>query len=424
MPTLYDLSDALWQGKTSTRHVDHHPFKALNQVEEIAPGVAFYKSFSNLTVVDTEDGAVLIDTGSFHPTAYARSFSAVRSRTPERIHTAIYPHGHVDHAYGLPPFLEEAKEKGWAAPEVVGHCHVHHRMDRYIETAGYNEVINERQFGYPVEWPTDPIYPTTEFEESVELEVGGTPLNVTHAKGETDDHAYIFLPEQRVLCTGDLFIWAAPNAGNPQKVQRYVKEWYTALRNMAALKPEALLPGHGLPVFGEDRVREALLNTADYLESIYTQTIGMMNEGATVDDLVHGVTPPADLAALPYLQPVYDEPEFIVRTIHRCVGGWYSGTPSELKPAPRSQQATEIAAMAGGVAALIARAETMAGNDDLRMACHLIDWAVEAEPKNTDAHRTRATIYKARTEAEASTMSRGVYGAAARESQEKAGDLA
>lgn len=421
MPSLRDMAEDLWVGRTSTHDPSHHPFKAINIIEEIAPNVAFYKSFSNLTVVRTGEGVVLIDTGSFHPTANKRSFDAVRSWTPQRVATAVYTHGHVDHAYGLPPFLMEASAQGWAPPEIVGHRRVRQRMDRYAETAGYNSIINERQFGYPIEWPVDPIYPTAAFDESLTLDVGGVNIMVTHAKGETDDHAYIYLPDEGILCTGDLFIWAAPNAGNPQKVQRYVKEWYAALRDMAALNAQVLLPGHGLPVYGEDRVREALSQTADYLESLYTQSLDMMNRGASVDEMVHAVRPPAHLRDVPYLQPVYDEPEFIVRTVHRRLGGWYCGAPCELKPAPRPQQAREIAELAGGVKALLTRALTLADARDYRMACHLVDWAVEAEPENQDAHKARAQIYRARTEAECSTMSKGVFGAAARDSALRSG---
>ena len=52
-----------------------------------------------------------------------------------------------------------------------------------------------------------------------------------HARGETDDHIWVWVPERKVLCTGDLFIWASPNCGNPQKVQRYAIEWARALRD-------------------------------------------------------------------------------------------------------------------------------------------------------------------------------------------------
>ena len=100
------------------------------------------------------------------------------------------------------------------------------------------------------------------------LEAGDTRLELSHARGETDDHTWLWWPARRTLFTGDLFFWVAPNAGNPQKVQRYAVEWAAALRAMAALGPELLLPGHGLPIAGAARVREALIDTATYLESL------------------------------------------------------------------------------------------------------------------------------------------------------------
>ena len=131
-------------------------------------------------------------------------------------------------------------------------------------------------------------------------------------------------PEPRVLCCGDLFIWASPNAGNPQKVQRYPREWAAALRQMLALEAEFLLPGHGFPVMGADRVRQALTDTADLLDSLVDQTLAVMNAGGRLDDAIHAVVPPAELEARPYLRPVYDEPEFIVAhglaPVRRLVG--------------------------------------------------------------------------------------------------------
>jgi hypothetical protein len=52
---------------------------------------------------------------------------------------------------------------------------------------------------------------------------------------EADDHTMVFFPDTGVLCTGDLFIWAVTNGGNPQKVRRFCKQWAQGLREMAAL---------------------------------------------------------------------------------------------------------------------------------------------------------------------------------------------
>ena len=63
------------------------------------------------------DGLVLVDTAS--EAARERTFAAVRALDPAPVRAAIYTHGHLDHAFGLPPFRAEAEAKGWAAPQVV-----------------------------------------------------------------------------------------------------------------------------------------------------------------------------------------------------------------------------------------------------------------------------------------------------------------
>src|SRR6202044_4030363 len=70
--------------------------------------------------------------------------------------------------------------------------------------------------------------------------------------------------------------------------------------------------------------------------------------------------PPAGLESRPYLRPVYDEPEFVVRNVWRLYGGWWDGNPASLKPAPESALAAELAALAGGAAALADRALALA----------------------------------------------------------------
>jgi alkyl sulfatase BDS1-like metallo-beta-lactamase superfamily hydrolase len=420
MSELLKRTDQLWSGQASTTMPEFHPFAGPRVLEQLAPGVAFFKAFVNVTAVSTGEGLVLVDTGAYLPASHKLSFEAVRGWNRERLHTAIYTHGHVDHAYGLPPFLAEADERGWLAPRIVGHENVLPRMQRYVRTEGYNSIINARQFAVPTQWPVEFQAPTDTYADHLELSVGGTRFQLHHAKGETDDHTWVFLPETRTLCTGDLFIWAAPNAGNPQKVQRYAVEWAAALRAMAALDPELLLPGHGLPIAGAARVRSALIDTAEYLESLVTQTLERLNAGQTLYQILEEVRPPAALEAKPYLKPVYDEPEFIVRNLWRCFGGWHSGVPSELKPAPRAQLAKELANLSGGVEKLLERASALLAAGDARLAAHLVDWAAEAAPASREVHAARAAVYGALMKGASSTMSRGIYGAAARESEGKA----
>src|SRR5262249_58412015 len=104
----------------------------------------------------------------------------------------------------------------------------------------------------------------------------------------------------------------------------------------------------------------------------------VMDAGSPPDvDIVRAVAPPK--SASPWLQPVYDEAEFNVRNVIRYYGGWWSGRPSELKPAPRAAVAGEVVRLAGGAAALLARAGAVAATD-LPLACHLAHYALEAQP--------------------------------------------
>ena len=179
------------------------------------------------------------------------------------------------------------------------------------------------------------------------VSVGDTTIELHHARGETDDHLWGWIPDRKWLFTGDFVIWNFPNAGNPQKVQRYPIEWAAALRAMAARGPELLLPAHGLPIEGRERITMVLTDIADALEHLVAEVVAMMNAGEVLDTIVHSVHVPDDVLAKPYLRPLYDEPEFVVRNIWRQFGGWWDGAPSRLKPAPDAALAAEVAELAG-----------------------------------------------------------------------------
>jgi alkyl sulfatase BDS1-like metallo-beta-lactamase superfamily hydrolase len=115
----------------------------------------------------------------------------------------------------------------------------------------------------------------------------------------------------------------------------------------------------------------------------------------------------------PYLRPVYDRPEFIVRNLIRRYGGWWNGRPADLMPAPDEARAKEIVSLAGGVGAVVARARELAATD-LPLACHLAEWAATAAPDDAGAQECVRDVFTQRMEAEDSLMGRGIYGHAVR----------
>ena len=382
---------------------------------EVAPRTWFVSFFSGVVGFDTDEGLVLVDSG------LARLAPALndllRRRTNAPIHTAIFTQGHADHAFGLDHFLVE----GQAPPRVLAHRAMPDRFARYARTDGHNQAINARQFGGTVDLQEDgldtfrdpEVGPNVLFDDGLEFTVGGVKFEVHHCRGETDDHCFVWCPERSVLCPGDLFIWGVPNAGNPQKVQRYPWDWAAGLRKMAALEARNFCPGHGGPIVDDPALIERMLTeSADYLDAIVERTLAALNDGSPPHvDIVHRVQLPRSDS--PWLQPVYDEAEFIVRNVVRYYGGWWSGRPSELKPARRSVVATEVAALAGGAGKLVARARALARDGDLRAACHLADYALEAAPDDQDIGHAVAEIYEKRSRKETSLMAINLFASAA-----------
>ncbi len=415
MRSITDLAENAWNGDLGNFNV--HPTATVSGHEVIVDGVGFVSAFSNVTAIETTSGLVLIDTSS--PFFAGSVHAGVREMFSAPVRAAVYTHGHVDHVFGILAFDAEAEAKGLPKPEVFAHENVRKRFARYLLTHGYNARINQRQFKLPSPMFPDSFRdPDQVYHEDFILEVGGVHFELYHDLGETDDHTWVYIPEKRVLCTGDLFIWASPNCGNPQKAQRYPREWAAALRRMDALGAEILCPGHGPPILGAHRVRQALTETAAFLEDIVGQTLQCMNEGATLDEVLSRVIADKQLLERPYLRPIYDEPEFTVRNLWRLYGGWYDGNPAHLKPARELQLARAIVEMAGGVDKVVTKAQSAIDAAQWRVATELIEIAHRVAPKDPSVRDVRAFIYEQRAERETSLMAKAIFGAAARQSRE------
>lgn len=410
---------------------DVGPINRINhQLSEIGDGVAMVEAFSHCIVFSTDDGLLAFDTSNEHGGRLV--VDEIRRWRPDRFNTIVYTHGHIDHVGGCGAFVADAEGCKHARPCVVGHENVPKRFERYNLTDGYNKVINERQFGqfrrrgYEIAGaqrflPTATPAPDTTYRDTLHLNVGGLDIELRHAKGETDDHTWTWIPKHKAICAGDFFIWNFPNAGNPQKVQRYPREWAQAIRTMADQGAELFLPAHGLPIGGASRIRSVLTEVADALDHLVSETLALMNQGARLNDIIHSVKIDKAVLEKPYLRPMYDEPEFVVRNIWRMYGGWYDGNPANLKPARDAALAGEIAALAGGAGKLSERALELC-DSDIRLACHLAELAVQAEPDNRHAHALRAEVFQRRRDGETSLMAKGIFGHAANESKDKAGD--
>jgi alkyl sulfatase BDS1-like metallo-beta-lactamase superfamily hydrolase len=157
-------------------------------------------------------------------------------------------------------------------------------------------------------------------------------------------------------------------------------------------------------IFGAARAGQVLDDGAKLLESLVGQTLALMNRGCTLDEVLRRVSAPAELLAKPYLQPKYDDPEFVVRAVWHLNGGWFDGNAAHLKPAPAAELAKELAALAGGAGRLAERSKALAEAGQTRLAAHLADFAANAAPDDKAVQATRAIVLERCMERETSLM--------------------
>ena len=154
----------------------------------------------------------------------------------DRLDTAVFTHGHIDHCFGVE--LYEAEAARAAAGARRGSSRTRRSppaSTATVETAGYNGIINQRQFRSPRRRSGRPstATPTRRTATASTSTSAASDSSCTTRAARPTTTPGSGCPDRRVLCTGDLFIWASPNCGNPQKVQRYAIEWARALRTMA-----------------------------------------------------------------------------------------------------------------------------------------------------------------------------------------------
>ena len=93
---VLSAADRLWRGEVSTATM--HPVDHIGGFVEITDGVGFSPSFANVSAFATEDGLVLVDTGSLPLASVVHG--DIRRWSDARLDTAVYSHGHIDHVFG------------------------------------------------------------------------------------------------------------------------------------------------------------------------------------------------------------------------------------------------------------------------------------------------------------------------------------
>jgi len=363
-----------------------------------------------VTIVDTSES-----------TGAARAvLAAFRAHSAKPVGRIIYTHGHRNHISGATVFAEGRDIRVLASAgfssDLVGQSQ---------DAIAPNAALNRRtlaQFGFgltdaqrislgcgPGDRPLDGMGsghtpPTERITKDTQVDLDGITAHLIHAPGETPDHMFIWLPEQRILFPGDNWYHAFPNLyairGTPY---RDFGAWAESLQHLAELGAEVLAPGHTQPVFGADRVREVLLTTRAAILHVMRHTADGMNAGLAVDDIVASIALPDDLANLPWLGEFYGKAAWSARAYAAGTLGWYDGNPTHLGTLSSKARAQHLAQLAGGADSLMAQANA---TDDLQWRLELCDHLIAL---GAPAEALKADSLEALAEDEVNATARNSY---------------
>ncbi|WP_423599108.1 MBL fold metallo-hydrolase [Roseateles sp. MS654] len=211
----------------------------------------------NTGIIIGDDAVMVIDTQAT-PVMAQDVIRRIREVTDKPIKYVVLSHYHAVRVLGASAY----------APE-----HVIASRDTYdlIVERGEQDKASEigrfpRLFRNVESVPPGLTWPTITFQGAMsvwlgKLEVQLLQLGRGHTKGDT----VAWLPEQKILFSGDLVEFdATPYAGDA-----YFADWPQTLDNIAALQPRALVPGRGAALTTPASVAQGLAGTRSFISDLH-----------------------------------------------------------------------------------------------------------------------------------------------------------
>jgi glyoxylase-like metal-dependent hydrolase (beta-lactamase superfamily II) len=109
-------------------------------------------------------------------------------------------------------------------------------------------------------------WPTIVFEKHMTIWLGALQVEIMQVgRGHTKGDTIVWLPQERILFSGDLVEFDA----TPYTGDAYLTDWPTTLDNIAALKPEKLVPGRGAALMSPAQVQAGLDGTRAFVTAMF-----------------------------------------------------------------------------------------------------------------------------------------------------------
>jgi cyclase len=233
------------------------------QFKKMKDGIYVYKGKadeSNCTIILTQDGVVLIDSGN-RPTDSQAVMRGVKQLTTQPVRMLINTEPHSDHTTGhfvfSPPAIVIAAA---GAGESMRKAYDAERMQKMMAEPG--ELGNASK-GYRM------ITPHVEYRDRMTLNVGERTLELYYIKNvHSEADSAIWLPKERVMFTA-----ASVGVKRFNNLRPFVSipDTLSAIKMMKALNPEIVIPGHGEP---------GTVKILDDMEKYYNQLVDRVGQMA------------------------------------------------------------------------------------------------------------------------------------------------
>jgi len=353
----------------------------------IAPNVWKIEGEGAIFLVNTKAGSVLVDVGYDSPQALEQK-KLIEKLATGPIRKIILTHSHMDHVGGLPYWEKEIAGE----TETVGHHRYAYMARLQAEPMAffkrryhvlYPTRVDLSATEVPSYWKIRPereVYPGSNHE----FELGGTKFVVIAPEntGEGEDGILLWMPEERILFSGDLFGTLYPMFPNLYTVRgekyRDPLDYIDALDVVLALRPKVIAHTHFRVVEGEDYIQASVTRMRDAVQYVWDETIAGMNAGKSYWELMREVKLPKELE----LSQGHGRVSWSVRGIWEIVTGWYDyGTVADLYHVPPTAVNGDLVELAGGADAIAKRARAYLGEDKPLEALRLLDVAKGRETK-------------------------------------------
>jgi alkyl sulfatase BDS1-like metallo-beta-lactamase superfamily hydrolase len=388
---------------------------AANQTEatKVTDRIYMASGFGNTFLVKTDDGNVIIDTSL--PTQAPKHHGHLKKISAAPTRYIIFTHAHEDHTGGAGRWKED-DTKVIAQRGFVEHRKYQDRLAIFFAHR------NAAQFGFDSKRLVEmarthraSVEPTILFDEKYEFEQGGVKFELFHTPGETPEHLTVWLPQYKAAFVGDNFYDSFPNLYTLRGTRpRWALEYVDSINKVLALKPEILLPSHGDPIVGAEKIKAALTKYRDAIKYVHDETVKGMNEGHDVYRIMHDVKLPAELD----IGDAYGKVSWSVRGIYEGYVGWFDGDPATMYDESPTEAELELVQMAGGAEPVAARANKLVDEGQPVRGLRLAHLSILADPKCHLAAHARAEALKALLAKSRNSNERGWLTSALRHAEE------